>query len=118
MQLSIVVPLFNEEESLPELCSWIKSVVDQHGYTYEVLLIDDGSRDDSWKVIQTLANSNPNIKGIKFQRNYGKSAALNEGFKAAQGDVVITMDADMQDSPDEIPALYKMIVEDGYGTVS
>ncbi len=118
MQLSIVVPLFNEEESLPELCSWIKSVVDQHGYTYEVLLIDDGSRDDSWKVIQTIANNNPNIKGIKFQRNYGKSAALNEGFKAAQGDVVITMDADMQDSPDEIPALYKMIVEDGYDMVS
>ena len=118
MQLSIVVPLFNEEESLPELCSWIKSVVDQHGYTYEVLLIDDGSRDDSWKVIQTIAASNPNIKGIKFQRNYGKSAALNEGFKAAQGDVVITMDADMQDSPDEIPALYKMIVEDGYDMVS
>lgn len=118
MQLSIVVPLFNEEESLPELCSWIKSVVDQHGYTYEVLLIDDGSRDDSWKVIQNIAASNPNIKGIKFQRNYGKSAALNEGFKAAQGDVVITMDADMQDSPDEIPALYKMIVEDGYDMVS
>jgi len=118
MQLSIVVPLFNEEESLPELCSWIKSVVDQHGYTYEVLLIDDGSRDDSWKVIQTIAASNPNIKGIKFQRNYGKSAALNEGFKAAQGDVIITMDADMQDSPDEIPALYKMIVEDGYDMVS
>ena len=118
MQLSIVVPLFNEEESLPELCSWIKSVVDQHGYTYEVLLIDDGSRDDSWKVIQTIAAGNPNIKGIKFQRNYGKSAALNEGFKAAQGDVVITMDADMQDSPDEIPALYKMIVEDGYDMVS
>lgn len=118
MQLSIVVPLFNEEESLPELCSWIKSVVDQHGYTYEVLLIDDGSRDDSWKVIQNIAASNPNIKGIKFQRNYGKSAALNEGFKAAQGDVIITMDADMQDSPDEIPALYKMIVEDGYDMVS
>lgn len=118
MQLSIVVPLFNEEESLPELCSWIKSVVEQHGYTYEVLLIDDGSRDDSWKVIQSIVASNPNIKGIKFQRNYGKSAALNEGFKAAQGDVVITMDADMQDSPDEIPALYKMIVEDGYDMVS
>jgi len=118
MQLSIVVPLFNEEESLPELCSWIKSVVDQNGYTYEVLLIDDGSRDDSWNVIQTIANSNPNIKGIKFQRNYGKSAALNEGFKAAQGDVVITMDADMQDSPDEIPALYKMIVDDGFDMVS
>ncbi len=118
MNLSIVVPLYNEEESLPELCSWIKSVVDQHGYTYEVLLIDDGSRDDSWKVIQTIASSNPNIKGIKFQRNYGKSAALNEGFKAAQGDVVITMDADMQDSPDEIPSLYQMVVEGGYDMVS
>ena len=118
MNLSIVVPLYNEEESLPELCSWIKSVVDQHGYTYEVLLIDDGSRDDSWKVIQTIAASNPNIKGIKFQRNYGKSAALNEGFKAAQGDVVITMDADRQDSPDEIPELYQMIIEDGFDMVS
>ena len=118
MNLSIVVPLYNEEESLPELCSWIKSVVDQHGYTYEVLLIDDGSRDDSWKVIQTISAANPNIKGIKFQRNYGKSAALNEGFKAAKGNVVITMDADMQDSPDEIPALYQMIVEDGFDMVS
>ena len=118
MNLSIVVPLYNEEESLPELCSWIKSVVDQHGYTYEVLLIDDGSRDDSWKVIQTIVAANPNIKGIKFQRNYGKSAALNEGFKAAQGDVVITMDADMQDSPDEIPSLYQMVVEGGYDMVS
>jgi glycosyltransferase involved in cell wall biosynthesis len=118
MNLSIVVPLYNEEESLPELCSWIKSVVDQHGYTYEVLLIDDGSRDDSWKVIQTIAAANPNVKGIKFQRNYGKSAALNEGFKAAQGDVVITMDADMQDSPDEIPALYQMIMNDGFDMVS
>lgn len=118
MNLSIVVPLYNEEESLPELCSWIKSVVDQHGYTYEVLLIDDGSRDDSWKVIQTIADANPNIKGIKFQRNYGKSAALNEGFKAAQGDVIITMDADMQDSPDEIPELYQMIIEGGFDMVS
>lgn len=118
MNLSIVVPLYNEEESLPELCAWIKSVVDQHGYTYEVLLIDDGSRDDSWAVIQQIVANNPNIKGIKFQRNYGKSAALNEGFKAAQGDVVITMDADMQDSPDEIPALYNMIIEDGFDMVS
>lgn len=118
MNLSIVVPLFNEEESLPELCAWIKSVVDQHSYTYEVLLIDDGSRDDSWAVIQQIAANNPYVKGIKFQRNYGKSAALNEGFKAAKGDVVITMDADMQDSPDEIPALYKMIVEDGFDMVS
>lgn len=118
MNLSIVVPLYNEEESLPELCAWIKSVVDQHNYTYEVLLIDDGSRDDSWAVIQQIAANNPYVKGIKFQRNYGKSAALNEGFKAAKGDVVITMDADMQDSPDEIPALYKMIVEDGFDMVS
>lgn len=118
MNLSIVVPLFNEEESLPELCAWIKSVVDQHSYTYEVLLIDDGSRDDSWAVIQQIAANNPHVKGIKFQRNYGKSAALNEGFKAAKGDVVITMDADMQDSPDEIPALYKMIVEEGFDMVS
>lgn len=118
MNLSIVVPLYNEEESLPELCAWIKSVVDQHNYTYEVLLIDDGSRDDSWAVIQQIAANNQHVKGIKFQRNYGKSAALNEGFKAAQGDVVITMDADMQDSPDEIPALYKMIVEDGFDMVS
>lgn len=118
MDLSIVVPLYNEEESLPELCEWIKRVCDAHNYSYEIILVDDGSNDDSWKVIEYLRQNNSVIKGIKFQRNYGKSAALNEGFKAAQGDVVITMDADMQDSPDEIPELRQMIVEDGYDLIS
>lgn len=118
MDLSIVVPLFNEEESLPELCAWIHRVCTGHNYSYEIILIDDGSTDDSWQVVQNLRLANSNIKGIKFQRNYGKSAALNEGFKAAQGDVVITMDADLQDSPDEIPELRRMIVEDGYDLVS
>ena len=103
MDLSIVVPLFNEDESLPELCGWIESVMQQNGYSYEVILVDDGSTDASWEVIQTIGKKNGNFKGIKFQRNYGKSAALNEGFKAASGDVIITMDADMQDSPDEVP---------------
>ena len=118
MDLSIVVPLFNEEESLPELCAWIRKVCEVNNYTYEVILIDDGSTDDSWKVIEGLREGDPNIKGIKFQRNYGKSAALNEGFKAAKGDVIITMDADLQDSPDEIPELRRMILEDGYDIVS
>lgn len=118
MNLSIVIPLLNEEESLPELCAWIERVVTNHHLSYEVLLIDDGSTDNSWEVIRKIASENTAFKGIKFQRNYGKSAALNEGFKAAQGTVVITMDADMQDSPDEIPALYKMITEDGYDLVS
>jgi glycosyltransferase involved in cell wall biosynthesis len=118
MNLSIVIPLLNEEESLPELCAWIERVVTNHHLSYEVLLMDDGSTDNSWEVIQTIAQQNAAFKGIKFQRNYGKSAALNEGFKAAEGDVIITMDADMQDSPDEIPALYKMIMEDGYDMVS
>jgi glycosyltransferase involved in cell wall biosynthesis len=118
MDVSIVVPLINEDESLPELCSWIESVVTQHNLSYEVILVDDGSTDDSWLFIEKKSNENPNFKGIKFQRNYGKSAALNEGFKAAQGDVVITMDADMQDSPDEIPELRRMIVEDGFDMVS
>ncbi|MBH2004311.1 MAG: glycosyltransferase family 2 protein [Sphingobacteriia bacterium] len=118
MNLSIVIPLLNEEESLPELCTWIERVVTNHHLTYEVLLIDDGSTDNSWEVIRKITAENTAFKGIKFQRNYGKSAALNEGFKAAQGSVVITMDADMQDSPDEIPALYKMISEDGYDMVS
>jgi glycosyltransferase involved in cell wall biosynthesis len=118
MNISVIVPLKNEEESLPELAAWIERVMDAHHYTYEVWMIDDGSTDDSWGVIQQLAAQNPHIKGIKFQRNYGKSAALNEGFSAAQGDVVITMDADLQDSPDEIPELYRMIVEDGYDLVS
>jgi glycosyltransferase involved in cell wall biosynthesis len=118
MDVSIVVPLINEDESLPELCSWIESVVTQHRLSYEVILVDDGSTDESWDFIEKKAAGNPNFKGIKFQRNYGKSAALNEGFKAAKGDVVITMDADMQDSPDEIPELRRMIIEEGYDMVS
>jgi glycosyltransferase involved in cell wall biosynthesis len=118
MDLSIVIPLKDEAESLPELCSWIQQVADAEGYRYEVLLIDDGSTDNSWSVIQSLRETDPNIKGIKFQRNYGKSAALHTGFRAAGGEVVITMDADLQDSPDEIPALYKMIIEEGYDLVS
>jgi glycosyltransferase involved in cell wall biosynthesis len=118
MDVSIVVPLINEDESLPELCSWIESVVTQNNLSYEVILVDDGSTDDSWVFIEKKSHENPNFKGIKFQRNYGKSAALNEGFKAAQGDVIITMDADMQDSPDEIPELHRMIVEDGFDMVS
>ena len=118
MDLSIVIPLFNEDESLPELAAWIEKIVSANGFSYEVIMIDDGSTDNSWKVIQQLREGNSNIKGIKFQRNYGKSAALNEGFKAANGDVVITMDADMQDSPEEIPGLRKMIIEDGFDLVS
>jgi len=118
MDISIVVPLLNEEESLPELCSWIQRVVDTNHYSYEIILVDDGSTDESWEIIKMLSINNGNIKGIKLQRNYGKSAALNEGFKAANGDVVITMDADMQDSPDEIPELRKMILEDGFDLVS
>ena len=118
MDLSIVVPLFNEEESLPELCDWIKRVCAENNFSYEVILVDDGSIDNSWKVIEKLSNSDNSIKGIRFQRNYGKSAALNEGFKAVQGEVVITMDADLQDSPDEIPGLQKMIVEEGYDLIS
>lgn len=118
MDVSIVVPLYNEEESLPELCAWIERVVTENLLTYEVILVDDGSTDESWTKIEDLRNNNPNIKGIRFRRNYGKSAALNEGFKAAQGDVVITMDADMQDSPDEIPGLRNMIVNEKYDLVS
>ncbi len=118
MDLSIVIPLYNEDESLPELMAWIERVMKENNYSYEVIMVDDGSTDNSWDVIQTLRAGNPCLKGIKFQRNYGKSAALNEGFKAAQGDVVITMDADMQDSPDEVPGLRKMIVEDGYDMIS
>lgn len=118
MDLSIVVPLLNEDESLPELCGWIESVMQQNGYSYEVIMVDDGSTDASWEVILAIGKKNDRFKGIKFQRNYGKSAALNEGFKAAQGEVIITMDADMQDSPDEIPELRRMIVEEGYDMVS
>src|SRR6201991_2269697 len=118
MDISIVIPVYNEDESLPELCSWIQRVVQANGLSYEVILVDDGSTDRSWEVIQELRASNPHLKGIKFQRNYGKSAALNEGFKAASGEVVITMDADMQDSPDEIPELRRMIREEKYDMVS
>ena len=118
MDLSIIIPLFNEDESLPELMAWIERVMTLNNYSYEVIMIDDGSTDDSWAVIQKLRGQNNAVKGIKFQRNYGKSAALNEGFKAAQGDVIITMDADMQDSPDEIPELRRMILEDGFDIVS
>ncbi len=118
MDLSIIIPLKDEEESLPELADWIRRVCEQHHYSYEIIFVDDGSTDNSWRVIEQLRLVNPNIRGIKFQRNYGKSAALNEGFKAAQGDVVITMDADLQDSPDEIPELRRMIVEDGFDLVS
>ena len=118
MDLSLVIPLFNEDESLPELTAWIEKVMLQNNFSYEIILIDDGSTDNSWQVIEQLRMANPHIKGIKFQRNYGKSAALNEGFKAAQGEVIITMDADMQDSPDEIPELRRMIVEDGFDIVS
>ena len=118
MNLSIVIPLKDEAESLPELCTWIQKVMEIEDYSYEIILVDDGSTDDSWQVIQSLRKSNHHIKGIKFQRNYGKSAALYEGFKSANGNVVITMDADLQDSPDEIPALYRMIKEDGYDLVS
>lgn len=118
MDLSIVIPLKDEEESLPELADWIKTVCEANGYLYEMIMVDDGSADDSWKVIEQLSKTNPKIKAIRFQRNYGKSAALNEAFKAAQGKVVITMDADLQDSPDEIPELRRMILEDGYDLVS
>jgi glycosyltransferase involved in cell wall biosynthesis len=118
MDVSIVVPLLNEEESLPELCAWIERVVTASNFTYEIIMIDDGSDDNSWEIIEQLRAKNSNIKGIRFQRNYGKSAALNEGFKAALGDVIITMDADMQDSPDEIPELHRMIVKDGFDMVS
>src|SRR5690606_5252814 len=106
------------EESLPELCDWIRDVAEKNYYDYEIILIDDGSTDDYWKVIEELSGKDPEIRGIKVQRNYGKSAGLNEGFRAAQGDVVITMDADLQDSPNEIPDLYKMIADDHYDLVS
>jgi len=118
MDISLVIPLKDEDESIPELSEWISRVMNANNYSYEIIFVDDGSTDNSWKIIEELSNKNPNIKGIKFQRNYGKSAGLNEGFRAAQGDVVITMDADLQDSPDEIPELRRMIVEDGYDLVS
>lgn len=118
MDISVVIPLFNEEESLPELADWIEKVMIENNFSYEIIMIDDGSKDNSWDVVENLRLKNPNIRGIKFRRNYGKSAALFCGFDVAQGDVVITMDADLQDSPDEIPELYKMIQEDGFDLVS
>ncbi|MEQ1554331.1 MAG: glycosyltransferase family 2 protein [Ferruginibacter sp.] len=118
MDLSIVIPLFNEDESLPQLMEWIESVMLTNKFSYEVIMVDDGSTDNSWNVIENLRTKNEAVKGIKFQRNYGKSAALNEAFKVAVGDVVITMDADMQDSPDEIPELRKMILEENFDIVS
>ena len=116
--ISIVIPLYNEDESLPELVSWIERVMAEHQFTYEIVMVDDGSTDKSWQVVQELYQKNPHIKGISFRRNYGKSAALNVGFEHAEGRVIITMDADLQDSPDEVPALYKMIIEEGYDLVS
>ena len=116
--LSIVISLYNEEESLTELTSWIETVMDQEGYRYEIIMVDDGSTDGSWKIIKTLSERNPAIRGISFRRNYGKSAALYNGFKAAEGRVVVTMDADLQDSPEEIPEIYRMVTEEGYDIVS
>lgn len=118
MDISVVIPLYNEEESLPELTDWIKRVMDENGFSYEILMVDDGSRDNSWAVVEDIHSKNPHAKGIKFSTNYGKSAALHVGFQAAKGDVVITMDADLQDSPDEIPDLYKLIMVDGYDLIS
>ena len=118
MDISIVIPLFNEEESLPELEAWIRRVMEKEGFSYEIIMVDDGSKDGSWRVIEQLAGGNSRVRGIKFQRNYGKSAALNTGFLAAQGRVVATLDADLQDSPEELPGLYRMIVEEGYDMVS
>lgn len=116
--LSIVIPLFNEKESLPELLAWIRSVMNANGYNYEIIFVDDGSTDGSWDEIQELAKGDDRIKGISFRRNYGKSAALYEGFAIAQGRVVVTMDADLQDSPEEIPEMYRMVVEEGWDIVS
>jgi len=118
MDISVVVPLYNEAESLPELMAWIRRVMEDNNYSYEVIFVDDGSNDNSWNVIRQLREINPTVKGIKFQRNYGKSAALNEGFKKVKGEVVITMDADLQDSPDEIPELRRMVLEENYDIVS
>lgn len=118
MDISIVVPLYNEAESLPELTAWIERVMAEHGFSYEIIFVNDGSTDNSWAVIQELQQKNPNVRGVCFARNYGKSPALNTGFARTRGDVVITMDADLQDSPDEIPELYRMITEEDYDLVS
>jgi glycosyltransferase involved in cell wall biosynthesis len=118
MDISLVIPLIDEAESLPELTAWIQKVMKENNFSYELIYVDDGSSDNSWEVIEQLRAADPNVKGIKFQRNYGKSAGLNEGFRAASGDVVITMDADLQDSPDEIPELRRMILENKFDLVS
>jgi len=118
MDISVVIPLYNEEESLPELHAWIKRVMEQNGFSHEIIFVDDGSTDKSWSVVESLSQSDPCVRGVKFRRNYGKSPALYCGFNATRGDVVITMDADLQDSPDEIPKLYKMIKDEGYDLVS
>lgn len=118
MDISVVVPLYNEAESLPELEAWIRRVMEANGFSYEIIFVNDGSTDESWNVISRLSQSNPAVKGVSFRRNYGKSPALNTGFARAKGDVVITMDADLQDSPDEIPELYRMITRDGFDLVS
>lgn len=118
MDISVVVPLYNEDESLPELVTWIDKVMNEHGFSYEIVLVDDGSTDKSWAVIEELKKTFQQVKAIKFRRNYGKSAALNVAFEVAQGDVVITMDADLQDSPDEIPELYRRVKEEGFDIVS
>lgn len=118
MDISVVIPLYNEDESLPELYAWIERVMNANKFTFEVIFINDGSTDRSWAVINELSQQSEHVRGIRFRRNYGKSPALYCGFKAAQGDVVITMDADLQDSPDEIPELYRMITEEGYDLVS
>ena len=118
MDISVVIPLYNEAESLPELEAWIRRVIQEHGYSYEIIFVNDGSTDSSWEVIQSLRETNPHVRGVKFRRNYGKSPGLQCGFARTRGDVVITMDADLQDSPDEIPELYRMIREEGYDLVS
>lgn len=118
MDISVIIPLYNEDESITELAAWIERVMDANHFTYEIVMVDDGSNDSSWSVIESLSSKNKNIKAIKFRRNYGKSAALHCGFQSAQGDVVITMDADMQDSPDEIPELYHMVMDEDFDVVS
>jgi glycosyltransferase involved in cell wall biosynthesis len=118
IQISVVIPLYNEQESIPELAAWIERIMKEHGYTWEVWFVDDGSQDGSWNCIEELSRKNPSFKGIKFRRNYGKSAALDTGFRYAEGKVVITMDADLQDSPDEIPGLYDLIANQGFDLVS
>lgn len=118
MDISVVVPLYNEDESLPELHAWIRRVMEANHFSYEIIFVNDGSTDHSWQVIEQIAEKDPNVRGIKFRRNYGKSPALHCGFQKAEGDVVITMDADLQDSPDEIPELYRMITQEGYDLVS